>query len=196
MTTSFRRARALRTLATAAGRPRRPQAILLASSLSVAVLAADVRPSWAGPGVGWINSVRAGHGLGALGSSGGLDGLAASHTRAMISRNSLFHTSNLGSSVSSVYSNWTRVGENVGVGSSLESVQSAFMNSSAHRANILGAYTVVGTAAISGSDGRVWVTQVFAAVPGTGSTAAAAPAPARTVTTAARTAAAPPPTAG
>ena len=142
----------------------------------LAVVTADATPSSAGPGLSWINSVRANRGLNALAGSGGLDNLAASHTRQMINQNRLFHTGNLGGAVSSVYPNWTHVGENVGVGTSLSSVQSAFLNSAEHRANIYGAYNVAGTAAITGPDGRVWVTQIFAQVPGLGgATATAAP---------------------
>jgi hypothetical protein len=57
---------------------------------------------------------------------------------------------------------WSSMGENVGVGSSVSQVQSAFMNSSPHRANILSStYTQVGIGTARGSDGRLYVDEVF-----------------------------------
>jgi uncharacterized protein YkwD len=58
--------------------------------------------------------------------------------------------------------NWYRLGENVGVGSSLEQVQDAFMNSSGHRANILdGGFNRLGTGVTRDGAGRYWVVQEF-----------------------------------
>lgn len=55
---------------------------------------------------------------------------------------------------------WTGVGENVGFGSSALAVQNGYMNSSGHRANVLGSWDFVGVGyARSGS--RVYTVQVF-----------------------------------
>lgn len=57
--------------------------------------------------------------------------------------------------------NWRWVGENVGFGPEVRTVQEAFMRSAGHRANMLDrdyAQTGVGVAR---RDGRVWVVQVF-----------------------------------
>lgn len=56
---------------------------------------------------------------------------------------------------------WSKLGENVGYAWSLEGVEDAFMNSSPHRANILGGYNKVGTGVTQGGDGRYWVVQEF-----------------------------------
>jgi uncharacterized protein YkwD len=55
---------------------------------------------------------------------------------------------------------WRSLGENVGMGSSINGVHNAFMASSGHRANILGNYNYVGTGYAVGH-GRVWVVHEF-----------------------------------
>lgn len=60
-----------------------------------------------------------------------------------------------------VTASWQRLGENVGVGYSVSSVHSAFMSSSAHRANVLGDYNRVGVGVVKDRSGRIWVTFVF-----------------------------------
>ena len=56
---------------------------------------------------------------------------------------------------------WRALGENVGVGASVDSVHGAFMASPQHRANILDRrYTNVGTG-VAKANGRVYVVQVF-----------------------------------
>jgi len=60
-----------------------------------------------------------------------------------------------------VVTNWQYVGENVGYGPDALTVHVAFMNSPAHRANILDRdYTEVGVGAVVVGD-RVWVAEVF-----------------------------------
>ena len=59
---------------------------------------------------------------------------------------------------------WCRLGENVGMGPTIESIEPAFMASPGHRANILGNYTHVGTGvATSSKTGYVFVVQEFVA---------------------------------
>ncbi len=58
--------------------------------------------------------------------------------------------------------NWSRLGENVGYGYSLEQVQQAFMSSPGHRANILdGGFNRVGIGVSRDGGGRYWVVQEF-----------------------------------
>jgi hypothetical protein len=65
-------------------------------------------------------------------------------------------------SLTSQVHNWRVVGENVGVGPGVSDIETAFMNSSPHRANILDSdYTEVGIGTAVGKDGRVYVTQDF-----------------------------------
>lgn len=128
----------------------------------------------AGASIAVINADRASAGLGPLAESGGLDGVAAQHSRQMAANNTLAHTADLAAAIGPVVPNWTTIGENVGVGPSLSAVESGFMASATHRANITGPYTLAGLGTYTGPDGRIWVTEEFAAAPGS----APAPAPA------------------
>jgi uncharacterized protein YkwD len=86
--------------------------------------------------------------------------LARSQSADMASEGSIFHNPNLAADLQGV--SWSIAGENVGVGGSVESLHDAFMNSAPHRKNILRkAYRKVGVGVVT-SDGRIWVTVVFA----------------------------------
>jgi uncharacterized protein YkwD len=90
-----------------------------------------------------------------------LSKVAKVHTRAMVKENSLFHTPS--DTLRRRVTNWTTLGENVGVGSTVESLHEAFMNSPAHRDNILyGSFRHVGVGVMR-EDGRMWVTVIFEA---------------------------------
>jgi uncharacterized protein YkwD len=104
-----------------------------------------------------MNNDRAAHGVGPLIPHGGLLAKAQSWAEHLAAINSLEHSS-LPSGVSSC---WSTLGENVGYGSSISSVEGAFMASSPHRSNLLnGAFAYAGTGvAYRGS--RVFVVQVF-----------------------------------
>ncbi len=104
-----------------------------------------------------INAERTGRGLPALGSHWDLVDDAEAHSHRMMDGDNLHHNPNLGS----VTTDWLALGENVGVGPSVDSIHNAFMNSSPHRANILGDYTHVGVGAVRESESRLWVTVVF-----------------------------------
>ncbi|HWL65643.1 MAG TPA: CAP domain-containing protein [Actinomycetota bacterium] len=83
------------------------------------------------------------------------------HTKEMSNEDSLFHTST--SVLSKRVTNWILLGENVGVGGSVSSLHQAFMNSPAHKANILlGSFKYVGVGVIK-TDDRMWVTVTFEA---------------------------------
>jgi hypothetical protein len=76
-----------------------------------------------------------------------------------------------------VTANWTRIGENVGVGFDVDGLNQALWNSAPHRDNILGPYDRVGIGAVSGGDGAIWVTFDFVQgppIPGTAGVAACA----------------------
>ncbi|MDX6284707.1 MAG: hypothetical protein QOG53_192 [Frankiales bacterium] len=110
-----------------------------------------------------INSARASHGLKALKLSSSLSSVARSWSAKMASgacpgSDAICHNPNLTSQVHG----WQKIGENVGVGPDVSSIQNAFMNSSHHRANILDpSYTMVGIGTVTGSDGRLYITQDF-----------------------------------
>ncbi|HJR44772.1 MAG TPA: CAP domain-containing protein [Actinomycetota bacterium] len=83
------------------------------------------------------------------------------HTGEMVRSNTLHHTSS--DALRRRVTNWTTLGENVGVGSAVGSLHDAFMNSTAHRANILrNEYRYVGVG-VTKKDGRMWVTVIFEA---------------------------------
>lgn len=105
------------------------------------------------------NAARANAGKPKLVLDPHLSKVAMKHTREMTSKNRLFHTPSdkLGRRVT----NWSRLGENVGYGSSVDSLQKAFMGSSGHRANILsGSYKYVGVGTAK-RNGVLWVTVIF-----------------------------------
>ena len=103
-----------------------------------------------------VNSSRTVRGLGALTVSATLNAKAQQWSAYLAQIGRLAH-SNLASGVPS---NWRALAENVGYGSSLESVHLSFMGSSGHRANILGNYTHLGTG-VTKSGSRYYVVHVF-----------------------------------
>ncbi len=106
-----------------------------------------------------INSSRAAVGLGPLKMDGGLQAHARKHTADMIAAGDIYHSSS-SELKSAAGSGWTKLGENVGRGGSVSSLHQAFMNSSAHKANILGDYNYAGIGTDT-SDGVLYVTVVF-----------------------------------
>jgi hypothetical protein len=115
----------------------------------------------AGPGEGdmlaKINAERTSRGLNALASHGTLAAHARKHSADMAATDSIWHTKNLGG----VISGWSRIGENVGRGPSVDSLHRAFMNSSGHKANILGDFSHAGVGTYVTEDGMMYVTVVF-----------------------------------
>ena len=84
---------------------------------------------------------------------------ALRHSRRMAEEGELFHTKDLADKLRGLH--WSMGGENVGVASSLDDVQAAFMGSEPHRDNILCDeydHTAIG---VVQSDGNLWVTVIF-----------------------------------
>ena len=106
-----------------------------------------------------LTNARAAAGLSALVPDVQLDEVAAGHARAMAASGILSHLDL--AALSPVSDRQVRVGQNVGVGSSIEAVEATLLNSEQHRGNILGDWDLLGTGVVVGNDGRVWVTQVF-----------------------------------
>ncbi len=128
-----------------------------AASLAIVLMAAPALGD-----VSFINAQRAGAGLAPVADHSGLASLARAHSAEMAASNTLFHSGNLAAKIATVVAGWQGVGENVGVGDSVAAVNSMFMQSATHRANILGNFNLAGVGVVTGSDGRVWVTQMFA----------------------------------
>jgi hypothetical protein len=104
-----------------------------------------------------INAERANHGLSALTMRTDLNGVAQQWANHMASAGVLSHNPNLTSQVA----NWQTVGENVGEGPNVASLDTAFWNSPGHRANILdSSYRDVGIGT-SYAGGVLWITVDF-----------------------------------
>jgi uncharacterized protein YkwD len=96
-----------------------------------------------------------------------LSKVARKHTWEMVNKEELYHTPS--TTLAKRVTHWSILGENVGVGGSVESLHEAFMNSPAHRSNILyTSFKFVGVGVVK-RNGRMWVTVIFEAAqnPGT-----------------------------
>ena len=106
-----------------------------------------------------LNDARRSRGLVPLRFDPELSKVARVHTREMVRSASLHHTPS--DAFRRRVTNWSVLGENVGVGATPDSLHLAFMNSPPHRANVLyRTYRYVGIGS-SQSNGRLWVTVVF-----------------------------------
>lgn len=107
------------------------------------------------------NGDRAAHDKAALGLDAKLSRYAKQHSREMASEGYLFHSSSDQLIKALSRYEWSLGGENVGVGGSLDSLETAFMQSKEHRKNILRRqfdHTAIGVV----HDGdRLWVTVIF-----------------------------------
>ena len=81
---------------------------------------------------------------------------ARSHSKNLRSKAKLYHNPNLGS----VTAGWKALGENVGVGSNVDMLFDACLNSSTSCSNILGGCNYIGVG-IAAMDDVVWVTMIF-----------------------------------
>ena len=154
---------------------------LLAPALSAAV----ATTAYADPGseeaqfLALTNQLRVDHGLNALASSGTLLSIARNWSANMAAAGGISHNMNLPNEVSLP---WEKLGENVGTGSSVSSIQNAFINSPHHYENLVDpSYNYVGIGVVD-SGGKIYVTVDFMAYSGQ-SAPAPAPAPAATRTT-------------
>lgn len=152
--------------------PRRAWNRTLGAVLAIALLLsglAVLRPSAAGATTEeeeqfftLTNQSRSQNGLGPLAPDSAAAAVARTWAQQMATSHTLSHNPSLAAQVDSyVTSQWTRIGENVGYGGSPSVLQTAFMNSPAHRANILGDYNRVGIGTAHSGDGLLWVTVVF-----------------------------------
>ena len=105
-----------------------------------------------------INMARSAVGKGKLQLDKQLSRVARRHAWEMDNRNTLYHTPD--STLAWRVTNWTRLGENVGYGGDVGSLHQAFMNSPAHRDNVLGRYRHVGVG-VHKDNGIMWVTIIF-----------------------------------
>jgi uncharacterized protein YkwD len=108
-----------------------------------------------------MNQERKDRRLGGMRLDPELGRVAMRHTKEMSLANTLAHTTT--SQLTRRVTNWATLGENVGVGSTVGTLHTAFMNSPAHRENVLyDTFNNVGVG-VKKADGRMWVTVIFEA---------------------------------
>lgn len=107
-----------------------------------------------------LNDTRRSNGKPALALNAALSTQSRGWSGTMASRGEPFHDANLGANVAKVVPDWTRAGENVGVGYDVQGLHDAFWKSPDHRSNMLGAYNQVGIGVVN-AGGKVWVTFRF-----------------------------------
>ncbi len=137
-------------------------AILVATGSLVGLPAAAAHADSGEAMVSLINLARSSSGLSALIDNASLDAVAQGQAGRMAASGILAHNPTLRSAVCC----WTGLGENVGVGPSIQNLDSAFLASPEHRANILGKYDQVGVGVATDPAGRVWVSEVFRLIVG------------------------------
>ncbi len=111
-----------------------------------------------------INELRTGLGLEPLAVDPMLVPLARDWAAHLRSQGALSHAGDLSVGVTG---DWTRLGENVGVGPTgqIQALFDAFVASPAHYANLVKAdYRYIGVGVVYGDDGRIWTAHRFMAV--------------------------------
>lgn len=152
--------------------------IAVSAAVGSVALAAPAFASASGDLGTATNSARAAAGLPALQTDGQLSAVAQAWANHLAAANVLSHNGALRSQVS----NWTYLGENVGFGADVPTVQQAFMNSPEHRSNILNShYTLMGVGSATSTYPScgcqvVWLVVDFKR-PATAAAPVAAPAP-------------------
>ncbi len=107
-----------------------------------------------------VNDERARAGLAPLQLSAGARSVGRGWSDQMATAG-LGHNPDLGGDLDRAGVGWRTIGENVGYGGSVDQIQSMFMASAGHRANILSAdYTAVGIGVVVSGD-VVWLTMDF-----------------------------------
>lgn len=126
------------------------------------------------------NGVRATVGAPALVLDGPLSSIARQWAASMASQNNISHNPNLKDQIEAAgYTNWTRTGENVGMGPTVQLIQDALIKSPGHYKNIVEpAFQRVGIGIVV-ANGTVWVVVDFLTL---GAAAPPPPPPAPAIT--------------
>ncbi|MPY92970.1 MAG: hypothetical protein GEV08_07850 [Acidimicrobiia bacterium] len=105
------------------------------------------------------NAERARIGVGGLARDASLDEYARAHAVAMMGGGHIYH-----SEIGNLLGSWWTVGENVGVGPTVQPIQNALLASPPHYQNIsLAEYTSMGVGVLADATGRIWTVHIFAA---------------------------------
>lgn len=118
---------------------------------------AELRASYESEFVSRINSYRSSKGFSTLTRHGALDSRAGDWAKYLAGIGYLKH-----SSLQSLVPPWFGAGENLAIGYQVGPMFSSLVNSSAHRAIMLGDYTHVGVGVWVDGDGAIWTVHVFA----------------------------------
>ena len=106
-----------------------------------------------------INQERASRGIPTLAVKGDLISVARRHSDRMAADGTIYHNENLAHEVGG---GWSALGENVGMGPTVETLHNAFMASPGHRSNILDRdFNQIGVG-VTVRDDTIYVTEVFA----------------------------------
>ena len=148
MTTIFGRARRVAALG-----------VLAFGMLGVfATSAHAAQPSAEADFVARINEVRAQNGAGPLSVDDQLVAVARTWTDTMVAAGDISHNPNL----SGLITDWHHIGENVGMGPNIDSLETAFVNSPHHFANMVDpTFTRIGVGVSMAPDGTMFVTEDY-----------------------------------
>ncbi len=159
-------AKSMETTRTGLGASARRAAVVIAVLVAITTTVFTPAATAQGEAGNWlsqVNSLRASRGVAPLQVDGNLTGLAQSWADHLAAQGALSHASNLGAGVTS---NWSKLGENVGMGGDVGSIMNAFVNSPAHYANLVDpAFTHIGIG-VSYSGGFQFVAHRFMAIAG------------------------------
>src|SRR4051812_858999 len=126
-----------------------------------------------------VNATRSSKSVQHLTHSAGLQSMARAQAVRMMQKGDIFHNPNLSAEVTALGVNWHMVGENVGMGPDEDTIEAALLKSPHHYENIVRPnFNNIGVGIVKGSNGMVYLVQVFAEVVSTSSPAAPRPAPA------------------
>jgi uncharacterized protein YkwD len=141
--------------------------LVLGALLAGCTPAGPAKP-WVGTMLDALNADRAAAGAPPLQLCASLTRAAQGHSDDQAATNTMTHTGSDGSDIGSRadaagYKGWTALGENVAMGyTTVDTVMTAWMNSTGHRANILNpSYHDVGLAESFAADGTPYWTQDF-----------------------------------
>jgi hypothetical protein len=133
-------------------------AAVLAFSLFPVTSASADGPSDEANFVSQINSLRATKGLPALAVDAGLTTKARAWAQTMADQNRIWHSS----LADGITADWQRLGENVGMGGTVDALHIAFVNSPKHYDNLVDpAFRLVGIGVVRNAAGLIFVAEEF-----------------------------------
>jgi uncharacterized protein YkwD len=106
-----------------------------------------------------VNELRMSKGLSTLAFDPALQTVASGWSETMSKSDDIFHNMNL---MNDIKTNWTKIGENVGMGGDLDDIQDKFIASPKHYANLVDpVWDHMAIGIFQASDGTYFVTQHF-----------------------------------